>query len=64
MKAAYFDLEQCQKAYDLMGVKKCWIDYSTPDGDWDEDGFYNDFDAWFDSLPEEQQTDIWNKINR
>lgn len=57
----YFDLDQCEKAYELVGEKTTWLDYSNGDG-WDEEKYYKDFEEWWRSLPFEEQTKIYNKI--
>lgn len=59
----FFDLDDCQKAYEAGGVKKSWMDYSYPeptdDGEeWDDIKFYCDFDAWWVNLPKTKQEEI------
>ena len=63
----FFDLDECQKAYEAGGVKKTWMDYSYPeptdDGEeWDDIKFYCDFDAWWLNLPKTKQKEIISLI--
>ena len=63
----FFDLDDCQKAYEAGGVKKTWMDYSYPeptdDGEeWDDIKFYCDFDAWWLNLPKTKQEEIISLI--
>ena len=63
----FFDLDECQKAYELGGVKKSWMDYSysepTDKGEeWDDNKFYEDFDTWWLNLPKTKQEEIASRV--
>ena len=64
----FFDLDECQKAYELGGIKKSWMDYSyselTDKGEeWDDNKFYEDFDTWWLNLPEAKQAEITSLLS-
>lgn len=58
----FFDLDECEKAYEVGGVQKTWMDYSYPHSEsteeWDENKFYEDFDTWWLNLPKTKQVEI------
>lgn len=59
----FFDLDECEEAYKLGGVKTTWEDYSFPeptgDGEeWNVEKFFEDFDEWWSNLPETKQAEI------
>lgn len=58
----YFDLDQCEKAYGLGGKETTWVDYSNGNGSWDEDKYYSDFEAWWQSLPNDEQVRIYKGV--
>ena len=62
MNGHYFDLNQTTLAYRLGGKDTHWTDYTINDDEWDEDKYYEDFDAWWDSLPESEREEITNLI--
>ena len=64
----FFDLDYCQKAYELGGVETSWTDYSysepTDDGEeWNEKKFYEDFDKWWLNLPKTKQEEITSRLS-
>jgi hypothetical protein len=64
----FFDLDECQKAYEAGGIKKTWMDYSysepTDDGEeWNEKKFYEDFDTWWLNLPKTKQEEITSRLS-
>ena len=61
------DLDKTEKAYSLGGVSKTWVDYSIPgatdpDNLWDQDAYYDDFDAWWLGLPFKEKLRIYCQI--
>lgn len=63
----FFDLDECQKAYEAGGIKKTWMDYSysepTDEGkEWDYNKFYEDFDTWWLNLPKTKQEEITSRV--
>ena len=62
----FFDLDECQKAYEASGIKKSWMDYSYPCSEsteeWDENKFYEDFDTWWLNLPKTKQVEITSRM--
>ena len=71
----WLDLDKCEKAYSIGGKKTTWADYTydwykqLPDdekcdttGYWDEDKYYDDFAAWWDSLPFAEQERIYSLL--
>lgn len=64
IRADYFDLDMCQMAYQLAGKDVCWVSqqYTTPEGEFDEDKYYTDFDNWWDTLDDYEQEKIWNQM--
>lgn len=63
----FFDLDECQKAYEAGGIKKTWMDYSysepTDEGEeWDDNKFYEDFDTWWLNLPKTKQEEITSRV--
>ena len=68
IKADFFDLDMCQKAYELggiSGIDSTWVStkYTKEDGEFDDEKYFEDFDTWWDSLSEEEQERIWNLID-
>jgi hypothetical protein len=64
----FFDLDECQKAYEAGGIKKTWMDYSysepTNEGEaWDDNKFYEDFDTWWLNLPKTKQEEITSRLS-
>lgn len=63
----FFDLDECEKAYEAGGVNKTWMDYSYPDSksteEWDDNKFYEDFDTWWLNLPKTKQAEITSRIS-
>ena len=64
----FFDLDECQKAYEAGGIKKTWMDYSysepTNEGEaWDDNKFYEDFDTWWLNLPKTKQEAITSRLS-
>lgn len=63
----FFDLDECEKAYEVGGVNKTWMDYSYPDSksteEWDDNKFYEDFDTWWLNLPKTKQAEITSRIS-
>lgn len=62
----FFDLDECEKAYEVGGVNKTWMDYSYPCSEsteeWDENKFYEDFDTWWLNLPKTKQVEITSRM--
>lgn len=63
----FFDLDECEKAYEAGGIKKTWMDYSysepTDEGEeWDDNKFYEDFDTWWLNLPKTKQEEITSRV--
>jgi hypothetical protein len=64
----FFDLDECEKAYEAGGVKKSWMDYSYSEPtneseEWNEKKFYEDFDIWWLNLPKTKQGEITSLIS-
>lgn len=49
---SFFSLDDIEKIYQNLGVKKSWVDYTTTDGNWDENKYYEDFEKFWSSLDE------------
>ena len=71
----WMDLDECEKAYSIGGIKTTWMDYTydwynnLPDEEkydcdnyWDDEKYYADFKAWWDSLPFAEQERIYNML--
>jgi hypothetical protein len=64
----FFDLDECEKAYEAGGVKKSWMDYSYSEPtneseEWNEKKFYEDFDIWWLNLTKTKQGEITSLIS-
>ena len=57
-----FDLNQTTLAYHLGGKHIHWTDYTIFDDEWDEDKYYEDFDAWWSSLSDGEREEICKLI--
>jgi hypothetical protein len=53
----FFDLDECQKAYELGGKNTHWTEF-TIDGDFDDEAYFAVFDYWWKKLPLEEQKRI------
>jgi len=65
----YFDLDQTERAYQLGGKKVTWMDYAYSEEEqkehdemWDIESYFADFDAWWDSLEDEQKMSIGKNV--
>lgn len=61
---SYFDLDQTTDAYRIGGKNTHWTDYSTGDSSWDEDTYYEDFDGWWNNLPDEEKERIYSLMKK
>lgn len=76
--ANWLDLDKCERAYELGGVKKCWIDYtiegyndlseeeqerlSNEGKAWDDVKFYAEFKEWWLALDTDKRKEIYEKL--
>ena len=60
----YFDLDQTTDAYSIGGKNTHWTDYSTGDSSWDENNYYEDFDGWWNNLPDEEKERIYSLMKK
>ena len=57
----FFDLDECQKAYELGGKNTHWTEF-TIDGNFDDEAYFAVFDYWWKKLPLEEQKRIHYEI--